>query len=204
MAKKWHPFVAACGLVILLPRGMSAFGQNAAVPDIAPLAGRQLYALKKCGDCHGPGRAEVVALPARADSIKLADHLAEVKSAIVLRFETNPRRQKKVFGEEVAALLEYLNDSAGGRKSIDETPENLLTGAYAMYREGCRNCHLINGTGKEVGPDLKGVGGRRSKEWIIDHFKDPQKYKADSVMPKFDRLRAEELAAMTDYLATLK
>ena len=191
-------------LFVMIIAAASAFAQSASVPDILPLAGRQLYALKKCGDCHNPGAAKYSALPAKVDSTKLADHLAALKCEIVLRVDSNPRRQKRIFGEEVAALAAYSGSVANARKAIDGAPKNLLAGAYTMYRESCRNCHLINGIGKDVGPDLKGIAGRQKREWIIDHFKDPQKYKADSVMPKFDKLPAEELAAMADYLETLK
>ena len=191
-------------LSITLTGAASASAQTMSVPDILPLAGSQLYVAKKCGDCHNAGAAKYTALPAKTDSTKMANHLTAVKSEIVLRVETNPRRQKKVFGEEVAALPAFLNTAGSARKAIDDTHKNLLSGAYAMYRESCRNCHLINGFGKDVGPDLKGIAARQKREWIIDHFKDPQKYKADSVMPKFDRLPAEELAAMAEYLETLK
>jgi mono/diheme cytochrome c family protein len=191
-------------VLIVMIVAVSAFAQNATTPDILPLAGRQLYALKKCGDCHNPGATKYTALPAKVDSTKLADHLTALKSEIVLRVESNPRRQKRVFGEEVAALAAYSGTTASARKAIDDAPKNLLTGAYVMYRESCRNCHLINGIGKDTGPNLKGVSSRHKREWLIDHFKDPQKYVADSVMPKFDKLPADELAAMTDYLETLK
>ena len=191
-------------LSMLTVSATQVFPQAAATPDILPLAGRQLYALKKCGDCHNQGAAKYTALPAKVDSTKLADHLTALKSEVVLRVDSNPRRQKRIFGEEVAALAAYAGSNANARKAVDATPKNLLTGAYAMYRESCRNCHVINGAGRDNAPNLKGVTSRRTREWIIDHFKDPQKYVADSVMPKFDKLPAEELAAMTDYLETLK
>jgi mono/diheme cytochrome c family protein len=186
-------------LFILL---IAAIAASAQTPDILPLAGRQLYALKKCGDCHNPGAAKYSALPAKIDSAKTAAHLTAIKSEPVLRVETNPRRQKRIFGEEVAALVAYMGSA--NRKSVDETPKNLLTGAYAMYRENCRHCHVINGIGKDTGPNLKGIITRHNREWIVDHFKNPQKYVSDSVMPKFDKLPAEELAAMADYLEALK
>jgi len=189
-------------VLILIIFSAEVFSQT--TPDILPLAGRQLYAMKKCGDCHNPGAAKYTALPAKVDSTKLADHLIALKSEIVLRVETNVRRQRRILGEEVAALVAYSGSAATVRKAIDETPKNLFIGAYAMYRESCRNCHLINGIGRDTGPNLQGVSSRRKREWIIDHFKDPQKYVADSVMPKFDKLPAEELEAMTDYLGMLK
>jgi mono/diheme cytochrome c family protein len=181
-----------------------AFAQSASVPDILPLAGSQLYAAKKCGDCHNPNAAKYTALPAKTDSTKLANHLVAVKSEIVLRVETNPRRQKRVFGEEVAALTAYLNTTGSARKAIDEAPKNLLSGAYAMHRESCRNCHLINGVGKEVGPNLKGIASRHDRKWIIDHFINPQAFVKDSVMPAFKDLPKAELEAMADYLEVMK
>lgn len=38
-------------------------------------------------------------------------------------------------------------------------------GKEVFAQKGCNGCHKIGG-GKLVGPDLKGVTGRRDKEWI--------------------------------------
>ena len=65
--------------------------------------------------------------------------------------------------------------------------------------KGCRACHVINGRGGTIGPDLTWVGdkapeqyeyGRLSGQksafaWHVAHFKDPRALVPDTVMPNF-------------------
>jgi mono/diheme cytochrome c family protein len=179
-----------------------AVGLQAQTPDIAALAGKQIYNLKKCGDCHNQGAKQFTPLKAPADSAKLEAHVDSLKLENVLRKDNSPRRQKRTKGEEVAAMTAYLNT----REKTDAATAALITAGFAMVREQCRNCHLINGLGKSdgAGPNLKGVGAKHDKKWLVDHFADPQAFVKDSVMPKYGALPKEELEAMADYLLTLK
>jgi mono/diheme cytochrome c family protein len=175
---------------------------RAQAPDLAALAGKQLYHLKKCGDCHNQGAKQFTPLKATADSSKLAAHVDSLKLENVLRKDNSPRRQKRTKGEEVAALTAYLN----ARAKVDAASANLITAGFAMVREQCRNCHIVNGQGTKdgAGPELKGMGAKHDKKWLIDHFVDPQAFVKDSVMPKYGALPKEELEAMADYLLMLK
>jgi mono/diheme cytochrome c family protein len=179
-----------------------ATGLRAQTPDIAALAGKQIYNLQKCGDCHNQGAKQFTPLKAPADSAKLAAHVDSLKLENVLRKDTSARRQKRTRGEEVAAMTAYLN----AREKTDPATAGLITAGFAMVREQCRNCHILNGMGNKdgAGPNLKGVGAKHDKKWLIDHFSDPQAFVKDSVMPKYGALPKEELEAMADYLLTLK
>jgi mono/diheme cytochrome c family protein len=168
--------------------------------DISSLAGRQLYQLKKCGDCHNQGAKEFTSIKAVWDSTKLADHVVALKLENVLRNDTSARRKKKTFGEEVLAMVAYLKD----REKADAAAANFVAAGFVMTREGCRNCHMINGAGKDTGPNLAGVGAKHDKKWLIDHFINPQAFVKDSVMPAFNGLPKEELEAMAEYLLALK
>jgi nitrite reductase (NO-forming) len=53
----------------------------------------------------------------------------------------------------------------------DPSAENGKT----IYGIKCVVCHSI-GSGKIVGPDLKGVTTRREKSWLLGYIKDPDKY----------------------------
>ncbi len=187
-----------CKFVLLTVTGLTI--NASAQADISALAGRQLYNLKKCGDCHNPGAKQFTAIKAVPDSAKLAAHLEVLKLENVLRKDTTPRRQKKTFGEEVSALGTYLKN----REKTDTAPANLVTAGFVMTRSACRNCHVINGAGNDNAPKLAGIGAKHDKKWLVDHFINPQAFVKDSVMPSFKDLPKEELEAMADYLLALK
>jgi len=187
-----------CKFVFLIMTGMTI--NASAQVDISALAGRQLYNLKKCGDCHNPGAKEFTAIKAAPDSAKLAAHVETLKLENVLRKDTTPRKQKKTFGEEVLAMVAYLKN----REKTDAAPASFAAAGFVMTRSACRNCHTINGVGNDTGPNLAGVGAKNDKKWLVDHFINPQAFVKDSIMPSFKDLPKEELEAMADYLLTMK
>jgi mono/diheme cytochrome c family protein len=168
--------------------------------DISALAGRHIYALKKCGDCHNQGAKQFTPIKAVGDSTKLAEHVVALKLENVLRQDTSERRKKRTLGEEILAMMAYLKH----REKADAAAANFVTAGFVMTREACRNCHTINGVGKEVGPNLAGIGAKHDKKWLIDHFVNPQAFVKDSLMPAFKDLPTAELEAMAEYLLTLK
>jgi mono/diheme cytochrome c family protein len=77
-------------------------------------------------------------------------------------------------------------------------------GALLFERERCNECHMINGKGGGVGPDLTYVGRRRSRDYIISQVKNPKAHNPDSVMPSFAHLPEQDLRDLADYLSSLK
>ena len=83
----------------------------------------------------------------------------------------------------------------------------------SIFDQKCQSCHTIGG-GRTVGPDLKGVTGRRDKEWLIRFVTSPGQVIAqgDPIakqlvqeygMPMPDLgLSAEEAEAVLAYIAT--
>ncbi len=81
-------------------------------------------------------------------------------------------------------------------------------GEMVLRRENCLSCHEIFHNGTTVGPNLDGVGSRRSASWLKEYLRAPRAgvgikpYRL--VMPAYDKLPAEELDALVAYLGNLQ
>ena len=70
-------------------------------------------------------------------------------------------------------LVSYLR-SLSGRVENVSLPGNPSEGE-GLYREkgGCASCHMVNGTGGRLGPDLSAIGDSRSPEELETDLLDP-------------------------------
>ena len=93
-------------------------------------------------------------------------------------------------GEEAPAEEQIVGDPKAGEKLVETLD--------------CRQCHVIQGDGGEVGPDLTNVGLRRPKEWLARWLEDPTLFRPSSGMPGFTWKSEQEIYDIIAYLDTLK
>jgi ubiquinol-cytochrome c reductase cytochrome b subunit len=77
----------------------------------------------------------------------------------------------------------------------------------ALYRaQGCGMCHMIDGEGGPVGPDLSAVGLRHSAEWMHSFMEEPSRFHRDTQMPAFGppRLTHQDIEELALYLSSLR
>ena len=76
------------------------------------------------------------------------------------------------------------------------------SGAAIYQANNCGMCHQVNGVGMKTGPPLSRIAMHREKQWVIDHFNDPQKMTPGSTMPPY-KLNAQDMENLTHYLLML-
>ncbi len=76
-------------------------------------------------------------------------------------------------------------------------------GGKLIATKKCLECHLINEDGNPKGIELKHVAERRTRAWLIAHFKDPQDLVPHSKMPPYDNLPEQDLQDLASYLLAL-
>ena len=88
---------------------------------------------------------------------------------------------------------------------MGEVEEKRSEGAKLFALQGCQGCHMINGVGGKIGPDLSHIGkDRPDAQWHIKHLKDPAAVHPGSAMPAFSTLTEDQLEELAEYLVSLK
>lgn len=85
---------------------------------------------------------------------------------------------------------------------VEKNPQEVEGQRIYFEKVRCQNCHSINGRGGTIAPALDTVGSRRDKEWLANHFRDPQKASPGSKMPNFGLLD-NEIESLVVYMSSL-
>ena len=68
----------------------------------------------------------------------------------------------------------------------------------------CRDCHAMEGRGGKAAPDLTEEWKKgRTREWIIQHLRNPHQFEHFTIMPDF-HFSEEDEKALADYLLAPK
>jgi mono/diheme cytochrome c family protein len=136
---------------------------------------------KSCVPCHGPqgkgdgpSAAELqdgAGRPARVPDLARGEveFLAGARAEDVYRVLTT--------GLEGSAMPAFAPMPEQDRWDVAAFVTTLYrpvaAGERLFYAKGCVSCHTI-GKGRHLGPDLKGVGARRTSDWLARWLRSPQ------------------------------
>ncbi len=103
------------------------------------------------------------------------------------------RVREKVFDDLMASLV----------PDEDAFDEQVAIGEEVFEERGCIGCHIVNGKGGTLGPDLSKAGSMLQTQFIFRWVVNPQGFKVKTRMPNLD-LPNEDALAVSLYVSTLK
>jgi cytochrome c oxidase cbb3-type subunit III len=128
---------------------------------------RQVFAAN-CGSCHGLDGSGTQ----RAPNIKAGSRVEQLSPAELLRIisdgipGTGMPSFRSLGDAKLKALVDYVNNLQGSA-STAPIPGNSERGKKIFFASGgCSSCHMINGAGGFIAPDLTDYGNTHTPELI--------------------------------------
>ncbi|MGE3273465.1 MAG: cytochrome b N-terminal domain-containing protein [Vicinamibacterales bacterium] len=157
-----------------------------------------------CAGCHRAGgpAAALEATRVTKDTEWLLYHMADpVAIAPGVRTEADPAPRPQLLRAQAQSVVAYLRRMRAGAEYPAFDPETVA--AAQAFATMCINCHMINGEGGSVGPDLSHVGSRRDAAGIQRIIENPKAEFPTTPMPAYGgRIPDEQIARLAAYLAS--
>ena len=180
---------------------------NPAAPELA--LGKQLFETSGCRGCHKLGGTggnigpELDRVGARRSPDWLKQHF--LSPAAVTPGSAMPPQK---FGQtDLEAVVLFMLSQTGAELPAFYASMKVIPSAFEGRRlfesKGCLGCHSVAGQGGKVGPALDDVSLRRTPDWMMQHFRDPQTVSPGTVMPRFGFTEAEA-RGLTEFLLHLR
>lgn len=162
-------------------------------------AGQRVYREIECTYCHsinGVGGSigpDLSNIGGEMDKQRLVTYLKNPHAMI----PTTLHPKLQFTDEELNALVAYLATLGA---PITYSPQ-----APGLFDKNCSSCHMINGKGGTLGPDLSTVGQRRSVNFLDAFTTDSKSVMPGATMPAYRNvLTPEEIKDIAGYLASLR
>jgi ubiquinol-cytochrome c reductase cytochrome b subunit len=100
----------------------------------------------------------------------------------------------------LAAFVSKLTPEAA--EALYSAPQNAVDGAILYEAQHCNVCHQVNGVGMKSGPPLNGVAQRRTRDWLQEHFVNPQKLSPGTTMPAY-KFSSRDMDRIVTYVLSI-
>lgn len=153
-----------------------------------------------CGTCHIISLDSTKAAAAGPDLSLMPSEKSPEWLAMHFNRPAQNASPPQLTNFQIQMLVTFVTRRTG--KEVEawaNTPQPIIEGAMLFQANDCGSCHKLNGVGDELGPPLDGIGERRDRAWIEEHFRDPAKLSPDTIMPAFP-FTAKDMKLITDYI----
>ncbi len=193
-ASGWTALTAAAVLTTPRPDPTRAASESWAQLTAPQLAGLGYYRQAGCSACHnlidgqpkaGPNLAQLGTTLLTGETLKHFNTKSELTSIQL---------------DAIVSMLRRLTPE--NAEALSAAPSEAVAGAQLFVTNGCSACHPVNGAGGSVGPPLNGLSKRRTRQWVVQHLRDPKSQAPGTMMPPFN-LNPQDRDRLIAYLFSL-
>lgn len=158
-------------LLVALPVAAQGPENNPFASDSDVAAGRLLF-LGRCGACHGQagegGRGPVL----NTGRLRRRGSDRELFQIIRNGIPNSEMRGTNLRDHEVWRVVAYTK-RLGLQGAVEQAAGDAEAGRVSYERNACAQCHIINGRGGDLGPELSAIGASRSWRHLRESVVDP-------------------------------
>jgi putative heme-binding domain-containing protein len=132
--------------------------------------GKQVFKAQ-CSPCHGVDGTGGTGANLAVPTLKHAANDAALFDVIEGGIAGTGMPYSFLGDHEIWLLVAYVRSL--GRAAVENLPGDAAKGGMLFNSQGCSACHMVNGVGGVVGPDLTEVGARRSSQLLRQCLMDP-------------------------------
>jgi ubiquinol-cytochrome c reductase cytochrome b subunit len=170
--------------------------------------GEQLYHSAGCGSCHrvnGEGGTIGPDLSNEGQRGRSREWLiVQIRDPKVHVPDSTMPAITSLNDQQMNELLDYLLSLKTGPSAAAAAFEQIDKGKTLFHSEGCIGCHMINGAGGSIGPNLSDEGTKgRSREWLKTQIINSKSHFPNSIMPSFNALSDQQVNYLVDFMLSL-
>jgi cytochrome c oxidase cbb3-type subunit 3 len=195
------PFVVATSITLRAQTPSPARTNPLAGDPKAITQGAVLFR-QECVFCHGvSARGGMRGPDLTTGSWSHGGSDAELATTITDGIQGTAMPPNRLTEEEVWQVIAYLRTLLQPATPIAGDAQRGETLFFGAQR--CSSCHIVNGRGGRIGPELTTVGSARARAYIIESIREPGKHLSESRGGGDERLKYDTVTAVTSDGATI-
>lgn len=150
--------VRATAIVLVLAAMVSVHAQHDSAGAIEE--GRAIYT-GVCANCHGPDGDQIGGINFSRGQFRRPLTDADLAKIVREGIPNTPMPPTNVPEEQAARIVSYLRSMAESMKESAIPGDPVRGKSLVEGKGGCLKCHMVNGQGSRLGPDLSSIGSLR-------------------------------------------